>query len=284
MHVLPSEEGSLTNRFFLTITISSALLSIPSSIWFLKETFFTESSKDAESYKIDEDPKKLLVNCMAGMPIYFLNEDPNVLFNNNITPERFRKSFEARNAIYNACIKNKEVQGLSFSRTGVFPIERADFKKKIIEIPDEADKDTETKTQELQYEQYEIVEIVVSSPNWNRTGRGWLTQNLITFNIEDDRFWEYLKNERITPRVKDRMRVQWIYQGKKSSQHKTIALKVLSYNGGTISEPLSEEAIQEECARKNKLSKAEQDAKFLNNEPSLFSIATNPPNKPPPPE
>ncbi len=319
LHVLPSEEGGLVKNIQITLKIGYQLSAILASLsvflsqdigksiikdltgkepleWShetitnLQNLWIDESStgdtrdKGETSYKTDELTEKLLVNCMAGMPIYFLNQPTNVLFNNNITPNNFRISFEARKKFYEACIKNKEIQGLSFSRTGGFPIKSTDFKKKIIEIPDEVDKDTETKTQELQYEQYEIVEIVVSSPNWNRKGRGWLTQNLITFNIEDDMFWEDVNNKRIKPRVKDRMRVQWIYQGKKSNQHKTIALKVLSYNGGTISEPLSEEAIQEECARKNKLSKAEQDAKSLNNEPSLFSIITNPPNKPPPPE
>ena len=218
-----------------------------------------KSDEKTPSYKIDEDTEKLLVNCMAGMPIYFLSHDIDKLTANNITPDKFRKSFNARNKFYKTCMENKEIQGLSFDRSHNFPIKKENFESLIVKIPDS------------KYFTHSIVDIVVSSPNWKITGRGWQTSKLITFHIDDTKFWKYVDNKTITPRFQDSMQVQWIYEYNKIRPQKVRVLRVISYNGDPISKPLSGKEIQKICDDKNAFSEDQEHAKSLENKSNLLT-------------
>ncbi len=265
LHALPSEEGSLVKPILVTLHITASVLGIATSIVYLNDRFFTESSannvsdEDTQSYKLDEDTEKLLVNCMAGMPIYFLSHDVDKLSANNITPDKFRKSFKSRNKFYETCMKNKEIQGLSFSRTGGFPIKKENFESFLVKNLDD------------KYFTHNIVDIVVSSPNSKRKGRGWQTLESITFHIDDDNFWKYVYDKTITPRVQDKMKVQWVYENSKSKPQKVRVLKVISYKGDPISEPLSEKEIQKICDDKNTFSEKQKHAKSLDNKSDLLT-------------
>ncbi len=287
LHALPSEEGSLIKRVLVTAHITASVtaytLGIPASILYFNDRFFTESSannvsdedtqsykldedtqsykldEDTQSYKLDEDTKKLLVNCMAGMPVYFLSHDIDKLSANNITPDKFRKSFKSRNKLYKTCMENKEIQGLSFSRTGSFPIKKESFESFLVKNLDD------------KYFTHNIVDIVVSSPNSKRKGRGWQTLESITFHIDDDNFWKYVDDKTITPRVQDKMQVQWIYEDNKTRPQRVRVLKVISYKGRKISEPLSKEEIQKKCDEKNAFSEDQEHAESLDSLPDLLT-------------
>ncbi len=297
LYVLPSEEGGWIERIDIKLRIGASLVAIVTGLAVFIDTstgqniieYLTDKKpaqhkkiidlqnlwieESSSSYKTDELAQKLLVNYMSGMPAYFLDQDTDILLDNNINPDTFRKSFRARNKFYKACIDNKEVQGLSFDPSHVFPIERKDFKKKIITIPTKTDEPYEnTETQEFQCE---TTEIFVNSPNWKRKGRKWQAPNskgkFTEFIIQDITFWQHVKVKDIPTTIEDNMKVQWMYQSENGQQKNVHVLKVLSFNGGDISEPLSEKEIQEICDRENITLEFKKDAKDLDNQLNLFS-------------
>ncbi len=304
LHLLPPEEGGWINKIAITLAIGASLVKCAEfldtdigkgitkdltgeepvywshkaitdlqNLWIEESSIDDSSDAKSSSHKTDELTQKLLVNCMAGMPVYFLKHETEILLGNNITPDKFRESFKARNKFYKACIKNKEIQGLSFDPSHVFPIERKDFKKKIITIPTKTDEPYEnTETQKFQYE---TAEIFVNSPNWKRKGRKWQAPNskgkFTEFIIQDITFWQHVKVKDIPTIIEDNMKVQWMYQSENGQQKNVHVLKVLSYNEEDISEPLSEKEIQEICDRENITLEFKKDAKDLDNQLNLFS-------------
>lgn len=157
-----------------------------------------------------------------------------------LTPEKFRKAFQARNAIYKACIDNPEIEGLSFDRSHDFPIKREDFPRLITQMPDQVDVDSDTP---MSWD-VESVDIVVNSPNWKRDGRKWQgatnKHQDIAFSIEDDTFWHHVQIKDIQPDIRDNMRVQWAYPAGMSKPSHVRALRILSYNGTKISDPMTQ--------------------------------------------
>ena len=300
LNIVPSEKGSLIEAIQFIINSESAdfirlildndyfksfiagltgykLANLPEALGEKIRKIFKNNNgvkkQSVISDKIDtlskEEQEKLIVLLL----IRFLSEDIDKLSDNNITLDNFLKAFKAKNKFYNGCIDNEEVQGIAFDRTDIFSIKRKDFKKQIVDIPNES----------LQWFS-EITDIVVTSPNWKRKGRRWQALNsndpLIQFTIEDNEFWQRVEYSSIITSTRDQMEVQWIYQTDDKGT-KFRVLKVLSYNGEEISEPLSEGEIQARCARENIVSNPKKDNKPSNEQPDLFSI---PPNKPPPPE
>ncbi len=305
LHILPPEEGGWIHKIRITLAIGASVVTIGSglavfldtdigkgiikdltgeeplhwsheaitnvqNLWIDESSIDDSSDGKSSSHKTDELTQKLLVNCMAGMPVYFLKHETEILLGNNVTPDKFRESFKARNKFYRACIKNKEVQGLSFDPSHVFPIERKDFKKKIITIPTQPTQPAEpAENTEPQEFQYEITEIVVNSPNWKRKGRKWQDprnkSKFTEFIIHDITFWQLVDVKDINPAIEANMRVQWMYQIENGNKKNVHILKILSYNGKEISEPLSEEEIQEICDRENIFLKFKKDVKYLDN-------------------
>ena len=173
--------------------------------------------------------------------ISFLAANIGKLEQVGLTPEKFRKAFQARNAIYKACIDNPEIKGLSFNRSHDFPIKRADFSRLVTKIPDQIDVDNDTPMSWA----VESVDIVVNSPNWKRDGRKWQAATNkhqdIAFSIEDDSFWHHVQIKDIQPDIRDNLRVQWAYPAGLSKPAKDVrALRVLSYNGTKISDPMTQ--------------------------------------------
>lgn len=195
----------------------------------------------AEPTALDkETDKRLEAEALALILIRFLELDTERLRAIGITPEKFRSAFNGRNRIFEGCINNPEVQGIGFDRTPSFEIKRGDFPRRITQLPEpvleEISLPTEWST--------ETVNIVVNSPNWKRDGRKWQAatskQQDISFTVEDDRFWFSVERKDIQPDIRDNMRVQWAYPAGLSKPANVRVLRVLSYNGKTISEPLSE--------------------------------------------
>jgi hypothetical protein len=89
----------------------------------------------------------------------------------------------------------------------------------------------------------------VHSPNWkrdnNRKWQGSTTETQdIAFVIEDDNFWHHVKIEDIIPHINDNMRVQWAYPEHVIVKPTNVrVLRVLSYNGTSISDPLTTDEL-----------------------------------------
>lgn len=198
----------------------------PDSAMPIEGEIVTDSERDAEA--------------MVEFLISFLAANIDKLERVGLTPERFRKAYAARNAIYKACIDNSEIEGLAFDRSHEFPIKRNDFPKLITQIPDQVDVDSETPMSWS----VESVDIVVNSPNWKREGRKWQGATSkhqdIAFSIEDDTFWHHVQIRDIQPDIRDNMRVQWTYPAGLSKPSHVRALRVLSYNGTKISNPMTQ--------------------------------------------
>lgn len=220
--------------------------------------------------KIISDDVELQADLLVELLISFLAANTDKLEKIGITPAKFRKAFAAKNAIYKACIDNSEIKGLSFDRSYDFPLKRADFPRLITQIPDEV----QNALEEIQSWSVETVDILVNSPNWKRDGRKWqaATDKFqdIAFSLEDETFWLHVKKEDIQPHIGgDNMRVQWAYpQGLSKPSHVRV-LRVLTYNGNKISDPLSDAELQAEL----------QEAHVIEPDvPDLFDHKTNNPN------
>ncbi len=179
--------------------------------------------------------------------ISFLAANSDKLQKVGLTPEKFRKAFQARNAIYKACIDNPDVQGLSFDRSHEFPIKRSDFPRLITQIPDQVDTEGDTPMSWC----VEIVDIVVNSPNWKRDGRKWQAATEkhqdIAFSVEDNSFWHHVQIKDIQPDIRDNLRVQWAYPAGLSKPSRDVrVLRVLSYNGTKISDAMSQAELNRE--------------------------------------
>lgn len=197
-----------------------------------------------EAKEIVSDNNEIDARLLVEIIISFLAANVDKLEQVGITPAKFQKAFSGRNAIYKACIDNPEVKGLSFDRTHDFPIKRADFPRQIAHIPDIIEPET---AQQIAWS-VESVDIVVNSPNWKRDGRKWQAATNkfqdIAFSIEDETFWHHVDIKDIKPDIRDNMRVQWAYPAGLSKPANVRVLKVLTYNGKQISQPLSESDLK----------------------------------------
>lgn len=206
--------------------------SIPSVATHIDRELVTNEERDAE----------LLVEFL----ISFLSANIDKLQKVGLTPEKFRKAFQARNTIYKACIDNSEIDGLSFDRSHNFPIKRPDFPRLITQIPDQVEVETDTPMSWA----VESVDVVVNSPNWKREGRKWQAATSkhqdIAFSIEDDSFWHHVQIKDIQPDIRDSLRVQWAYPAGLSKPSHVRVLRVLSYNGTKISDPMTDAELQAE--------------------------------------
>lgn len=176
--------------------------------------------------------------------VAFLDANSDKLRKVGITPEKFRKAFSGRNSVYESCIKNPEVKAISFDRSESFSISRKDFPRYIEQLPDPEI----TEAAEPSAWNIEAVDIIVNSPNWKRDGRKWqaATDKFqdISFSIEDEGFWHHVDVKDIQPDIRDNMRVQWAYPLGHSKPSSVRVLRVLTYNGKSISAPLSEQELR----------------------------------------
>jgi len=197
-----------------------------------------------ETQEIVSEDNEIHARLLIEMLISFLAANVDKLEQVGITPAKFQKAFSGRNSIYKACIDNPDVKGLSFDRSHDFPIKRADFPRQITHIPEFVAQEVD---QQIAWS-VESVDIVVNSPNWKKEGRKWQAATNkfqdIAFSIEDETFWHHVDIKDIKPDIRDNMRVQWAYPAGLSKPANVRVLKVLTYNGKDISQPLSENELK----------------------------------------
>lgn len=182
----------------------------------------------------------LLTECVKG----FYSQTDQKLSKVGISKIAFKDAYKAKNDFYELCLANEAINGLGFGGSD-FPIKRNDFKSRIAEIPDGMSGDDSEKWL------VEIKDIVVTSPNWEKQGRKWQVkftdknkEKAEAISIEDDLFWKYVEVRRLKPKILDNMKVQWAFTVE-NGRHKEIkVLKVLNYNGATISKKLSKKELK----------------------------------------
>lgn len=194
-----------------------------------------------------QEEKKTAAIIVVQITLGFLQKEPDELRRLGLSKEKFREAYHARNKIYQGCIGNKEVKGLGFDETHSFPIKRKDFPRYIVDVPPD---DEEKETDDNQQWVVDTPDIIVNSPNWKRDGRKWQAETTkfkdIAFSIEDETFWHHVKIKDIQPDINDNMKVQWAYPEGALKPSNVRVLKVLSYNGKKISDPLTPEELAKE--------------------------------------
>jgi hypothetical protein len=181
----------------------------------------------------------VLGECARG----FLEKPEDLLNSKGITPETFNDGFRARNEFYQTCIENPKVMAIGFDATPNFPIQRSAFANQVVSVPEK--KDDEPWAQQ-------VVNVRVESPNWNRySNRRWFgkfteddKEKEVYFSIQDDGFWEAVKQEHISPKVMDSLVVQWV-RPKHRGRQDAVVLRVLDFNGQKISQPMTDAEVKE---------------------------------------
>lgn len=201
-----------------------------------------KKTKELSQELSEIDKKKLCTTIIALMVIGFLQKDTADLQKTGLSKEKFRTAYSAKNRVYEACIKNPEVQGLGFDTSHDFPIKRADFPRFIVDIPAQLEP---PEIEDNKNWTVDAVDLIVHSPNWKRDNkRKWQGSTTdiqdIAFIVEDDNFWHHVKIKDIDPDINDNMRVQWAYPECAGKPANVRVMRVISYNGKDISAPLSE--------------------------------------------
>jgi hypothetical protein len=172
----------------------------------------------------------------------FLQTDVAELESVGITTTRFRDSYSARNEFYDACAATPDIRAVGFEDGPVFPIDRSEFARLQVVLPPLKDDDDEPW-------HTDIVDLKVTSPNWEREDRqrSWKAKDAKgrerLFRIEDEQFWGLAKAERLNIHIMDTIKVQWAFQGKVNSPKNIRVLRVLEFNGDPMSEPLDHDAL-----------------------------------------
>lgn len=186
---------------------------------------------------------ELNADLLAEIVKLFLKSDLETLQRTGIKPELLRQAFIARNRLYSSCLEAQEVRGLGFDRSHEFKLSRAEFPRYLAEIP----QNEPTEKDEEKSWVVKTTDIVVNSPNWKRDGRRWQAdiqgQTDISFTVEDENFWHHVQLKDIQPDIRDNMRVQWAYNSHLNNPRDARVLRVLSYNGKKISEPISQHEL-----------------------------------------
>lgn len=204
-------------------------------------------NKSKEGSTLKADKKSVAIEDIAAVIIInqitvgFILKEPEKLKKIGLFKKNFLQAYKAKNNFFNACYHNPRIRGVGFSKEHIFPIKRSDFAKHIVDIPAEAMIENEPINWVVG-----IDDVMVNSPNWDKSGRVWQAHYKIdkevTFSVEDENFWHHVKEKDIQPDINDYMQVQWAYDpGSKRSRK---VLKVLMYNGQKLAEPLGDEQIK----------------------------------------
>lgn len=139
---------------------------------------------------------------------------------------------------------------------------RNDFPNLIEDIPQKTEEEEERNWT------VEIRHIKVTSPNWERsdsqrTWRGKYRQNdqdkFAVFHVEDDLFWGLVEKSKIISTGVDALKVQWAFVEENGRRKFTHVLRILEYNGNTISIPMNDKELAEKLHGFSKIDLAQKD-------------------------
>lgn len=183
-------------------------------------------------------------NILATATVGFLKKPNSELRSLGLNKGILKEAYASKSEFYRSCFENPQIRGIEFDNTGKFPIKRQDFLEYAMQVAliPEAEEDVDW--------QVEIKDVIVNSPNWVRDStRQWQARcdddPKVWFRIEDDYFWHHVRLRDINPQINDRMTVQWAYPGPRSGHRTHVrVLRVLSYNGQHLSDPLNQEELE----------------------------------------
>lgn len=272
--ILPPAEGTFISRIGLIAKVGGVILAVP---WALENDIakgfiegltgrtthqwsqqFGSAIQDAIQHSISGDSTahslssseyedgalSILKECATS----FLKMEQTELRTIGIDASNFYTGFDARNEFYETCLSLQKLKAIGFDTSNSFPIRRSDFQRFIVpRIEREDDLPSAWRTG------FEILK--VTSPNWVESDkqRLWKARDEAGrdryFRIEDESFWRLARDHLISPTILDIMKVQWAFRefGKKKKDFRV--LKVLEFNGATLSEPLEEDDLQELLGR-----------------------------------
>lgn len=194
---------------------------------------------------VDRVEKEIISKIVVEMTVSFVRSDSDRLEKIGVINDNFSQALIARNRIFEDLIENPAIKGLGFDDSHEFTYQRKDFARNVIAIPDRIASATPVAALPIWHE--EQTDIVAYSPNWERNGRRWQGSNskfkAITFEIEDEAFWKHVEVKDIKPAIKDNMKVQLAYTIENGKPKNIRVLKVLSFNGKKISNPLKGDGL-----------------------------------------
>lgn len=269
--VLPPEPGTFKEKFglitcsagFLLAAISPELLSgmakeiTGKSIFEIGQELGKPITNLIEFTKQELD-ENFTSHFVGEMTVGFYQKPDNELEAVGITKQAYTKSYEGRNTFYETCYRNNEIKGIGFDDTDNFPIQRNDFARFIVQLP-EKEEDDDNDNWEV-----EITFIKVISPNWERgDNRTWKARydksKEAYFTIEDEEFWALVEAEKLNLKGRDSIKVQWAYILEGNKRKKVRVLKVLEYNGQELASPLEDDRLNELLHGHSKAEKEQPD-------------------------
>lgn len=189
----------------------------------------------------EKECRKIAQSVLAQLTTEFVKNTPGDLERTGFIKQKFKKAYEAKNKVYQACIDNLEVKALGFDRSYEFPVKQEKFAQHLTELP------------EGEPEKPGIVHMTLISPDGRKSGRAWLgsvegQERAIPFEMEDPVFWKLIKSKKLDSHLGgDQMRVQWVYQEddqKPGRIKKARVLRVLEFNGKVHAKRLSDDELK----------------------------------------
>jgi hypothetical protein len=157
-------------------------------------------------------------------------------------PDAASTVLNGRRQVYEACRANQHLPSLRFgTSSSSAQILRSEFggrarRSTLDSTPHEVQTSGEWKSA--------ILRIEVTSPNWDRLDqqRGWKGRleegKYIYFHISDSRFWRNVADGSLKAEAPDRLTAQILYQDVGGRFKNADAIRVLEFNGSSISEAL----------------------------------------------
>ena len=210
----------------------------------IKDAFATGTLDTGEQEKKQKALEKLRgqeSQLLIDLSKCFLTQATSKLHASGITTRNFSAGYEARNEFYGACILEKSISAVGFTDKEEFPIPRSNFDSMRVPIPPAEEDHTWN---------VEISEVRVTSPNWDRTDqhRYWKGRDSLgkerLFRIDDEHFWQLAHDRVLNVSVIDSMIVQWAYKVENNRAKSFRVLRVIAYNGETLSDPFDGAALE----------------------------------------
>ncbi|MBO9472469.1 hypothetical protein J7413_02865 [Shimia sp. R10_1] len=154
------------------------------------------------------------------------------------------KLSDAQSDMFEQCIEDKTISGVTFENSKYEPIPRNQFPERAIRPAKLKDKDEDEKSWRVRNE-----EIVVTSPNLDEDDqpRKWKgrtgSNKAILFNVEDREFWRKVHSLEVTFAEDDRMGVQLATRLVNGRPRGNTVLRVISFNGVSMGKPLDDNAL-----------------------------------------
>lgn len=212
---------------------------------------------EAQGHSLETECESLILGTMTRS---FLEKDAQALERVGVSIPRFREAYEARNSFYEACQATEGLRAIGFREEPLFPIDRAAFSRLQVVLP------PPTEEPEPPW-QVDTFVFRVTSPNWDREDRSrqWKARDGQRreryFRIEDEEFWERVRNGTIETHILDQMKVQMAFQGAADQPRNCRVLRVLEFNGTELAAPLDDNSLVAQLGRLERVS-SEQGSLF----------------------